>query len=566
MRRALLLAIFAGACACLAAADDPFPPTPPRDVQDLVFLGESRPVLIRLHVLIDGKPFREAWDEYMQAVFQFVDYDGDGVLNEKEVQRVPKPDFLLQLFRGMSFTPAKTARQSPELNLTLVPGKVTPGGLADYYHLSGVEPFFAFLQDRSSRAEALTDGLFRELDANKDQKLTKEEAMAAPAVLRKYDLNDDELLSVDELVPTADSNGMPDPAQRDQMKLLAESSDFLVLSPDDAPSRFAFALLSKYDKDQDEKLSRTEFAIDKETFDKLDADQDGYLDGQELAKFLKLQKVNLELTIRLGRLGEGEARLPKPGGLDAAIAHSRALDNGGLEFGVGETQVDVHAAELSAESLQAARQFIAKQFKATDIAQRGFIDPVQAEQNPVLKVFYPAADRNADEKLTLDELNAYLDLLGNGVARTTVLLVSDDGRNLFALLNTYHDGRLRTRELTQAWTRLSPFVKDGVLSRTELPRQFQLLLSQGQPGEAFNAFGGTPVPGTSNRTNATVAGKGPLWFQKMDRNGDGFVSRREFLGSKEDFDRIDTDGDGLISPDEAARADAQLRKPTQKDR
>jgi hypothetical protein len=37
----------------------------------------------------------------------------------------------------------------------------------------------------------------------------------------------------------------------------------------------------------------------------------------------------------------------------------------------------------------------------------------------------------------------------------------------------------------------------------------------------------------------------------MDRNGDGFVSRAEFLGSAKEFARLDRNGDGLISPEEA---------------
>ena len=46
----------------------------------------------------------------------------------------------------------------------------------------------------------------------------------------------------------------------------------------------------------------------------------------------------------------------------------------------------------------------------------------------------------------------------------------------------------------------------------------------------------------------------------MDRNRDGDVSRKEFLFSDELFRQIDTDGDGLISVEEAERYDAQLRK------
>ena len=45
----------------------------------------------------------------------------------------------------------------------------------------------------------------------------------------------------------------------------------------------------------------------------------------------------------------------------------------------------------------------------------------------------------------------------------------------------------------------------------------------------------------------------------MDRNGDGDVSRSEFLGTREEFDAIDADRDGLVSLDEAQEYDQRMR-------
>jgi hypothetical protein len=92
--------------------------------------------------------------------------------------------------------------------------------------------------------------------------------------------------------------------------------------------------------------------------------------------------------------------------------------------------------------------------------------------------------------------------------------------------------------------------------------QFQLLLSYGQPRPPSNLIvgGSGGVPDPARLARVTAPPRGPLWFRKMDRNGDGDVSRREFLGTAEQFRKIDADGDGLISLEEAEKADALFRK------
>ena len=48
----------------------------------------------------------------------------------------------------------------------------------------------------------------------------------------------------------------------------------------------------------------------------------------------------------------------------------------------------------------------------------------------------------------------------------------------------------------------------------------------------------------------------------LDRNADGDVSAREFLGTPEQFKQLDEDGDGYISLEEALRAESRLRQKT----
>jgi hypothetical protein len=137
-----------------------------------------------------------------------------------------------------------------------------------------------------------------------------------------------------------------------------------------------------------------------------------------------------------------------------------------------------------------------------------------------------------------------------------VVALTDRGRNLFEHLDTSGDGRLDGAELHAASRLLKDFDSPAGWTRTQVPLALRLTIERGFAGSAFG-----PVPLVATRKDATApasrATRGPAWFRAMDRNGDGFVSRSEFLGPPELFDKLDTNGDGRISAEEAEQAHAR---------
>jgi hypothetical protein len=87
---------------------------------------------------------------------------------------------------------------------------------------------------------------------------------------------------------------------------------------------------------------------------------------------------------------------------------------------------------------------------------------------------------------------------------------------------------------------------DGQLTNEELPVAIVVAFLRGErPGE--QSFYQPETMAVEKRMS-----EAPAWFAPADFNGDGDVSRREFLGTLEDFTRLDADGDGYIAAQEAA--------------
>jgi Ca2+-binding EF-hand superfamily protein len=530
--------------------------------QEVIFFTEQRPVRVRLHVKVAGKTLVAEWKGQMRKLFDFFDRDGDGVLNSYEVEYVFSNRGVQQMIALGNAMPGFT---DPNRSLADFDrdgdGKISFDEFLAYYNTSAEKlvsvrpnPF------RDAYAETITEELFKLLDANKDGKLSKEELAGAELLLRSRDFDEDECLSATELVPDVFSRqNMVRPRTVPAAGPAYGPGDTLQVYPlGSIPETIIEQILARYDKDKNLRLTKAEIGLDDAAFARLDRNGNGELSVTELMAWRECPP-DLEIELTLGaKPSESSAKvLPGPDGKAPQLASALRFGEPGkafLHLGNQQLEFNTYAPQGTfARPIQAG----AAQLSFPDNG-KGYItekDVAQAgPQLQYLRVLFDTLDRDADGKVTRAEFDTYFRVQQGFQSLPLSITFGSQVPSLFQILDVNNDGRLSVRELRNGWARLRDLEPSGGECITRAAIQAQGTIRFGRTLQVNTAGQEFPYAVRQIPTN-----RGPLWFRKMDRNSDGELSRSEFLGRSEDFDRIDTDHDGRITAEEAEAYDKAQR-------
>jgi Ca2+-binding EF-hand superfamily protein len=510
------------------------------------------------------------WEDHVKTLFKAFDKDKDGSLNKAELEAIIPVEGVRQIFQGGFYYRAGKGPPPLEQVDADGDGKVSVGELSAYYRpvaadLLKPRPAAGFAGDQ----DRVTQELFARLDQNGDGKLAQAELRAAEKILLTLDGDEDECVSAAELLNTparptapaartataavARATGLGGPAK-------PQSGQELSVYPTGIPGAVVQHILKRYDRNEDYEVSRDEMTLDPDVFERLDTNADGKLSATELDGWRTLPPDAVVTMTPAAKAADRKVTARRPDGSAwPAGLEVRQTTPGRLVLQVGTQTADLSVVVPPEAMRMQQLKSVGGAFPEgkTEVTEKDLVGP----QNQFLRVIFDAADANGDGKLTRQEYDAYFAIQRQTADLALALTHAVRTPNLFQMLDDNSDGKLSVRELRTAWDRLSVLEPTGAAEVTRAVMQPQVSLRLLPAGLANYDPTTTPPGMQPERPRPT----GPVWFQRMDKNNDGDVSRAEFLGSDEAFAKLDANKDDLISLAEADAYEKTARpKPAAK--
>lgn len=502
-------------------------------IHDMLLLLPSGPMHLRVQVTDAGKSLKAKRQAYMSQLVSKLDVDKDGKLSTAETSKHPL--FVTgRRFEGNKFLESLKARKpftTRELELTV---ERAAGQL------------ITFRQNNALAEQDLS--VFQVLDEDRSGLIERVEMRTAAARIAARDADFDQCITFDEFLdqPQVDPLlvGLPiadEPPSSIHSEMLRDATEPII----------AQRLVRRYDADRDARLSAQELGWSVERCSALDSDRSGMLSVQELARIARSEP-DLSLAIELG--ATSDQAMSVQGGRFAKQLEQARGDLVRLREKAFELTVGYQGRDLIAESERNARAA----FNEIDADANGYLDRDEiTDHQRFERYLFDAMDANSDDRVFADEMLAYVTTYSEPASTSCQATLFDASNGFFQVLDDNADGRVSIRELRRS--------EDLLLQRSDERQELN-------PSRMTKSYriefqrGGVSLFGRVNRPQAETpeallkSPTGPVWFQRMDRNSDGDIAWDEFLGPREAFHQLDSDGDNLVDAKEAAAYESRSSK------
>ena len=535
--------------------------------RDLILLLPNSPMHIRLKITDGSRSLEQIRGDYLDKLIATLDVDSDGQLSQIETQNHA------MFMTGKRFSDTELVRSLRPLN-----------GMNRLAIEKSVEraigQSMVFRQIGSVADQDLQ--VFKILDEDQSGLIERSEMRTAAARLAARDIDHDYCVTFDEFL----TNEVTSTAQA--MNMMGTVAETLPpvhseLLRDAREPVMASRLIRNYDIDRDASLSQKELNWDSDRVAALDQNSDGVLSVAELtkiadsepdiylaidlslpdelqankppdteqpfdlSKYIKLSTSNPISTIKDESIIKDKIRL-----ITSRQSASAKLLSGGL-IEIRQPTITITINYRSHDPVDQALLVARDNFNAIDTDGNGYIDREEITTHPRFQRYlFDAMDANHDDRVFSKEMLEYVRGIAEPSATVCQITLFDSGNGFFQMLDRNGDGRVSIRELRASEENLLSHAQNNSLAinPSQMPRYFKIEIQRGGP-TPFNSMN---RPKTETPQPILQGYSGPIWFQRMDRNGDSDLVWDEFLGPREVFDRLDIDEDRLLDSAEASAA------------